>query len=761
MDTTGRGEALALAGAGIAAAASFSAVFDDWRFFPALAGAVVVPHLVGHVCRRRSLPAVLVPVMALAALALYAAWTVAPGTTAFGVPTPATLGELVDSWDQGWSVVRHDAVPVPVEPGVLLLSVIGVGLLSTAADTLAFTADATVGAAIPGVVLLTITGILGDDTGALAPAAVFCLSFAVFLALRHASLRERSRSWFLPSGHPRRWSMSRSLAFAAVAVLGALLLVPALPGSDADALFDYDGLLEDSGGGDLVAGNPVVDIHSNLLEFPDTVMFTADADAPYYRQATLDVFDGTSWTFSEQRFGDADPDSGFPGTGQAPTTEREFAITIEALRGSWLPAPYRPVDVDGLDAGTAPDRPDVFLEDGLAGGDTYTVRSEIPERLDAADLDSAGPTAGTGLDPYRDLPDDFPEPLRQKATEIVAAAGATTPYEMAVALRDWFRNQEGPERFVYDDTVEAGLGVDTIEQFVLLPVEEGGHTGYCEQFSTSMSALGRSLGLPTRVAVGYLSGERSEESGLYEIRGDRSHAWSEVYIDGTGWVPFDATPGNGAAEGVAGDHSVEPIGAGGQAPPPTGPPTGETPPSTVAPPQEPAVPDPAEGDDPGGVPAASPGATWTAPRVVAAVAAGVVLLVGGPCLAIVGIKRRRRSSRASRSETRDRIIGAWEETGERLAEAGIRPEPQDSPNDFARRAALTAGEAAPPLEHLAHHYTEACYSAAQPADESAREAWQDADAVARALDAEVSTGRRLRRRLDPRSLRRTHTPATP
>jgi transglutaminase-like putative cysteine protease len=60
----------------------------------------------------------------------------------------------------------------------------------------------------------------------------------------------------------------------------------------------------------------------------------------------------------------------------------------------------------------------------------------------------------------------------------------------------------------------------------------------------------RSIGIPTRVAVGYTSGIE-QNPGTFSVRGKNAHAWPEVWFDDVGWVLFEPTPGRGApgAEG--------------------------------------------------------------------------------------------------------------------------------------------------------------------------------------------------------------------
>jgi hypothetical protein len=64
--------------------------------------------------------------------------------------------------------------------------------------------------------------------------------------------------------------------------------------------------------------------------------------------------------------------------------------------------------------------------------------------------------------------------------------------------------------------------------------------GYCVHFATSFVVLARLAGIPARYATGFLVYFPSE-TGTTEVRGLSSHAWPEVWLDGKGWVTYEAT----------------------------------------------------------------------------------------------------------------------------------------------------------------------------------------------------------------------------
>ena len=60
-----------------------------------------------------------------------------------------------------------------------------------------------------------------------------------------------------------------------------------------------------------------------------------------------------------------------------------------------------------------------------------------------------------------------------------------------------------------------------------------------------MQAL-RAHGIPARYAEGYylpIAKTQSSADGTAALTGQDAHVWAEVYFDGIGWLPVDATPG--------------------------------------------------------------------------------------------------------------------------------------------------------------------------------------------------------------------------
>jgi len=184
---------------------------------------------------------------------------------------------------------------------------------------------------------------------------------------------------------------------------------------------------------------------------------------------------------------------------------------------------------------------------------------------DANRLAAAGPVGALVDRGFTDLPPDLDPIVRQYAEEVTGSE--PTRFQKAVALQQWFRDEGG---FTYNDEVELGNGTDDLVRF--LSEGEGGRTGYCEQFAAAMAVMARELGIPARVAVGFLvPDEVGDEQWVYSAHD--LHAWPELFFSGSGWVRFEPTP-PGRASGVpdytrqevtVGDGTVTPSATGTEA----------------------------------------------------------------------------------------------------------------------------------------------------------------------------------------------------
>jgi len=133
---------------------------------------------------------------------------------------------------------------------------------------------------------------------------------------------------------------------------------------------------------------------------------------------------------------------------------------------------------------------------------------------------------------YLQLPTDLPATIRNKALEVTASAG--TPYEKAAAVEQFLRSYG-----INLDIAAAPPKRDSVEYF-LFDVKEG----YFDYHASAMVVMLRSLGIPARMAVGYVirANDRVPQTNVYLVRELNAFAWPEVYFPGLGWVEFNPTP---------------------------------------------------------------------------------------------------------------------------------------------------------------------------------------------------------------------------
>ncbi|MBW3547265.1 MAG: DUF3488 and transglutaminase-like domain-containing protein [Actinobacteria bacterium] len=732
-----------LAALTVASVVGLVRVFDDASFLLPVLPFAVTGHVVAASCRRASLPGWFAATMAAGGLVVGVSVLLLPGTTAYGIPTGASLTEALSQLAEAQAAFREVVAPAPVEPGFILAAAAGSWLIAFLADSVAFRMGATVEAAALPATIFVFGAALGAPDHRLSTTALFLAALlAYWLAWRVA------RQWRTPNrmgGDTRResrWLLRRGGALAAAVVLVAVVIGPALPGAEATAVIPWRAA-DRQESGSRVTISPLVDIRTRLLNQSDREVFTVAASArSYWRLTSLEIFDGRIWS-SKGRYRKVDDR-----LATAVPAERAATITavqdfeIGDLASIWLPAAYAPVALSGVEARYDDDSASLLTEEETASGLRYRVESELRD-LDGAALAAVPAVAPPEVaETYTALPTDFSAAVRQEAIRVVD--GAVTPYDQALRLQNHFRDGT----FSYDLSVPPGHGGDDLERFLFET-----RAGYCEQFAGAYAAMARAVGLPARVAVGFTPGEPSEDGRLH-VRDLNAHSWPEVFLAGYGWVAFEPTPGRGIPGG-------EPYtGVPEQQAVPEDRTTATTATTTITDTPEPeggdtttpSVPDGA--DDPAGT--SSPGAgeepsPWPRRLLLAVLAVVGVPVAWAAALALLA-RRRRRRRRAAATTPGQRVLVSWTEVGEALAQVGAPPRPWETPVEYAQRAGGATGIDPATLTRLAAVTTAAGYGPHGVDDDVARQAADSAATVERGVRERLDRRARLRRALDPRDL---------
>ena len=311
----------------------------------------------------------------------------------------------------------------------------------------------------------------------------------------------------------------------------------------------------------------VWDAHYNGIHFPakkTTVLrIRAPRDSQYWRATVLDRFDGTRWrerpwleTAKERRLLEPGADN------RGRWVEQD--VTVRALEDDHLVGATIPVQEDFNDHVVYEGQGVLRAPGGLGADDHYTIWSSMPRPTPAqlARVPAAYPRAltrpGRELDlapkvtvpPFgapgrnrrmRQLLTGRLQPYAEVYERALGVAGETRSlYAATVALEAWFRSSGG---FTYSEQPGTTPGLPPLVGFIV-----DTKTGYCQHFAGSMALMLRLLGIPARVAAGFVPGHYRD--GVWDVTDHDAHTWVEAWFPRYGWLPFDPTPGRGRLSGT-------------------------------------------------------------------------------------------------------------------------------------------------------------------------------------------------------------------
>lgn len=742
---------VALTAVTVAAVVSCSRLFSTASFYPPLLAAALGGHLLAALTRRSG-SRLAAPIMLVVGLIVCVNLALSSATT-YGLPTPATFSALGDALHLARTSLSQVVAPTAPTTGYVLATTTAFWLAAWTADRLAFRFAAPIEALAPAVTIFLFGTVLAGPAHRTSTTALFALTVLGYVVVQRTTRLEATPGTLRAGPADRGWSTIRSgSAMAVVVVVLGLGTVHVAPALARGGLVKVRSNRSDDAPRSVVS--PLVDIRARLIDQRNQELFTVSADQPaYWRLMALDDFDGTVWS-SNQHFRSAGRSLTDGPTTQLdamPTTKVSATFALTELGGPWAPAPFRAESVQDTsdllwDATGA--TLIVRARRGDVGGLQYRVHSAVPTVTAARASHALGSIPDVVAQADLELPSDFPPELSQLAAQITD--GKDSAYAKAKALQSYFRDGT----FRYSTDVPPGQDTNAIVDFLRR------RTGYCEQFAGTFAALGRAVGLPTRVAVGFTPGDPvAGRTDTYAVFGRNAHAWPEVYLPGLGWLPFEPTPGRGNP-GSTSYTGVDPEQAA-----PGDDPNAVVPSPTVAsattiapaPPTTAGGPVPTLAPAPAVPAAATPSAPTSGPSRPLLISFGALLLVAaflvtGPLLA-----RRRRTRRRRAATTPAAVVRvAWVEALEAWVPRRLVRHPADTDLDLGRRLAarLAQARADADLSGVAHRLaalaSQAAWDPASITDGDAAEA----DALGSTLTRQATDGlsrvTRLQVALDPR-----------
>ncbi len=235
--------------------------------------------------------------------------------------------------------------------------------------------------------------------------------------------------------------------------------------------------------------------------------------ARYFRALVLWDFDGRSWTREDW------PAQQKLEAIQATSAETRYEITLEPTNRPWLVA--LDVPLDSPENGRMTRDRTLYARNRIDQLRQYRVRSVLGYRL------------ALSIDPRdRERALRLPDGFNPKTLALVRQWRSEGRDDRAVvqAALDLFNAS-----FTYTLSPPL-LGRNSVDDFLF-----DTRAGYCEHYSSAFVVLMRSAGIPARVVTGYQGGWWNALGRYLLVRQSDAHAWSEVWLEGRGWMRVDPT----------------------------------------------------------------------------------------------------------------------------------------------------------------------------------------------------------------------------
>ena len=234
----------------------------------------------------------------------------------------------------------------------------------------------------------------------------------------------------------------------------------------------------------------------------------------YWRGPVLWEYDGRDWTPGK-----------FP-SGKTPQLDElgapiDYTVTLEPHNKTWLFA----LEVPGKVSIPSQLSDDLQLRQRMPVNTRirYDVQSQLSHRVNVEEEPMQLKRAlllPPGIDPR----------TRALAQEW-RATSKTDEIVMQRALRHF--NQQGFNYTLEPPPLDPVNGIDSF----LFDTKQG----FCEHYASAFVFLMRAAGVPARVITGYQGAQHNVLGDYYIVRQSDAHAWTEVWLQGRGWVRVDPT----------------------------------------------------------------------------------------------------------------------------------------------------------------------------------------------------------------------------
>ncbi len=238
----------------------------------------------------------------------------------------------------------------------------------------------------------------------------------------------------------------------------------------------------------------------------------------YWRGLVFSRFDGLTWSRVTPRYQSArfqDKDITFSGN------KYDYQILLEPHRRNWLYALEMPESMSEVARTTSE----------YTWQRSFALRSKLAYKLTSYSNSSFGLTLSESERAQNlSLPGDKNPQARRWAQQVFLELNASPQGYIDNILK-----RINSESYVY--TLNPGvMSEDTVDDFWF-----NKQRGFCEHYAGTFVFLMRAAGIPARVVTGYQGGDMNPYADYMLVRQSNAHAWTEVWLEGRGWVRVDPT----------------------------------------------------------------------------------------------------------------------------------------------------------------------------------------------------------------------------
>ena len=228
-----------------------------------------------------------------------------------------------------------------------------------------------------------------------------------------------------------------------------------------------------------------------------------------------------------------------------------ISVKVKKANRKYLYVPY---ELATKEIRTAPDRDQAYFQSGgLAGSSSYSYKAAFNSASNSASGSGSKNLTSNWTDEASCLLANLPGNSNYYKSESVYCAFANDNYlqlptgkstELVNKLKDYDGKFKKPEYPNYIGSIKL------VKKYLSSKSKEYKND---IDYATQATLLFRALNIPARYVEGYLitpgdaasakkSSSGDKKQSVVEVKQDSAHAWTEIYINGYGWVPVETTP---------------------------------------------------------------------------------------------------------------------------------------------------------------------------------------------------------------------------